>query len=77
MINSTEMFTTGFAMEAANSLYLEVDVVEWMHAWLRNPVRRLPAALQTEHGAANRFLLVELDGNGAIIMINGTCSVRR
>ncbi|SQC59776.1 hydrolase [Klebsiella pneumoniae] len=34
-----EMFTTGFAMEAAKQSLPEADVVEWMHARLRNPRR--------------------------------------
>jgi predicted amidohydrolase len=34
-----EMFTTGFAMEAAKQSLPEADVVEWMHAGPRNPRR--------------------------------------
>lgn len=59
-----EMFTTGFAMEAAKSSLPESQVIEWLH----HHARRLDAlvggsaAIQTEHGAVNRFLLVEPDG---------------
>ena len=59
-----EMFTTGFAMEAAKQSLPEADVVEWMHARAAQSQALIAgsAALQTEHGAVNRFLLVEPDG---------------
>ena len=59
-----EMFTTGFAMEAAKQSLPEADVVEWMHARAAQTQALIAgsAALQTEHGAVNRFLLVEPDG---------------
>ncbi|MGQ3904107.1 amidohydrolase [Mixta calida] len=59
-----EMFTTGFAMEAAQQSLPQEQVV----AWLADHARRLDAmvggsaALQTEKGAVNRFLLVEPSG---------------
>ncbi len=60
-----EMFTTGFAMEAAKSALPETQVI----AWLREKARATDAmtggsaAVQTDRGAVNRFLLVEPDGN--------------
>ncbi|KGT86637.1 carbon-nitrogen hydrolase [Erwinia typographi] len=59
-----EMFTTGFAMEAAKSSLPQARVV----AWLREKARATgamvggSAAIQTEKGAVNRFLLVEPEG---------------
>ncbi|WP_275556431.1 amidohydrolase [Mixta sp. Marseille-Q2659] len=59
-----EMFTTGFAMEAARESLPEDRVI----AWLQAHARRLDAmvggsaALQTAKGAVNRFLLVEPEG---------------
>ena len=59
-----EMFTTGFAMEAAKSSLPEAQVVEWLHQHARSTDALIggSAAIQTEHGAVNRFLLVEPDG---------------
>ncbi|MBE5251156.1 MAG: amidohydrolase [Enterobacterales bacterium endosymbiont of Blomia tropicalis] len=59
-----EMFTTGFAMEAAKSSLPQQQVVEWLHghARTRNALVGGSAAIQTENGAVNRFLLVEPDG---------------
>jgi len=59
-----EMFTTGFAMEAARSSLPQVQVVEWLHkhAEASNALVGGSAAIQTEKGAVNRFLLVEPDG---------------
>ncbi|WP_182630067.1 amidohydrolase [Pantoea hericii] len=59
-----EMFTTGFAMEAAKSSLPEAQVVEWLHQHARSTDALVggSAAIQTEHGAVNRFLLVEPDG---------------
>lgn len=59
-----EMFTTGFAMEAANSSLPEPVVIEWLHT----QASRFQAlvggsvALQTSEGAVNRFLLVTPEG---------------
>lgn len=59
-----EMFTTGFAMEAAKSSLQEGRVI----AWLREKAAAADAmiggsvAIQTDSGAVNRFLLVEPDG---------------
>ncbi|SQC22899.1 hydrolase [Klebsiella pneumoniae] len=76
MIVLPEMFTTGFAMEAAKQSLPEADVVEWMHARAAQSQALIAgsAALQTEHGAVNRFLLVEPDGT-VHHYDNGTCSV--
>ena len=59
-----EMFTTGFAMEAAKSSLPQAQVVEWLHQHARRTDALVggSAAIQTEHGAVNRFLLVEPDG---------------
>lgn len=59
-----EMFTTGFAMEAAESSLPQEDVVAWLHqhAKASNALVGGSAAIQTEKGAVNRFLLVEPDG---------------
>lgn len=59
-----EMFTTGFAMEAAKSSLPEAQVVEWLHQHARRTDALVggSAAIQTKHGAVNRFLLVEPDG---------------
>lgn len=59
-----EMFTTGFAMEAAKSSLPEEKVIEWLHHHARRTDALVggSAAIQTEHGAVNRFLLVEPDG---------------
>ncbi len=59
-----EMFTTGFAMEAAKSSLPEAQVVEWLHHHARRTDALVggSAAIQTDKGAVNRFLLVEPDG---------------
>lgn len=59
-----EMFTTGFAMEAAESSLPQEEVVAWLHqhAKASNALVGGSAAIQTEKGAVNRFLLVEPDG---------------
>jgi len=59
-----EMFTTGFAMEAAKRSLPQVQVVEWLHQHARRTDALVggSAAIQTENGAVNRFLLVEPDG---------------
>ncbi len=60
-----EMFTTGFAMEAAVQSLPEADVIAWMHdkAQQTHALIAGSAALQTERGPVNRFLLVEPNGN--------------
>ncbi|WP_312064131.1 amidohydrolase [Pantoea septica] len=59
-----EMFTTGFAMEAAQRSLPQTQVVAWLrkHAEASNALVGGSAAIQTEKGAVNRFLLVEPDG---------------
>lgn len=59
-----EMFTTGFAMEAAESSLPQEQVIEWLygHAKTSNALVGGSAAIQTEKGAVNRFLLVEPNG---------------
>ncbi len=59
-----EMFTTGFAMEAAETALPQTRVVTWLqeHAKACHAMIGGSAALQTENGAVNRFLLVEPDG---------------
>lgn len=60
-----EMFTTGFAMEAAEQSLSEDKVVAWMQeqATRTNALVCGSAALQTGPGAVNRFLLVEPEGH--------------
>ncbi|WP_442797908.1 amidohydrolase [Pantoea vagans] len=59
-----EMFTTGFAMEAAKRSLPEAQMVEWLHHHARRTDALVggSAAIQTDNGAVNRFLLVEPDG---------------
>ncbi|MCU5771529.1 amidohydrolase [Erwiniaceae bacterium BAC15a-03b] len=59
-----EMFTTGFAMEAAQSSLPQAQVIEWLHAHAKatNALVGGSAAIQTDKGAVNRFLLVEPGG---------------
>lgn len=59
-----EMFTTGFAMEAATESLPQQEVVAWMQAKAQqtNALIAGSAALQGENGAVNRFLLVEPEG---------------
>ncbi len=59
-----EMFTTGFAMEAAESSLPEQEVVDWMQqkAMQTGAMIAGSAALQTERGPVNRFLMVEPEG---------------
>ncbi|QKN83168.1 amidohydrolase [Scandinavium goeteborgense] len=59
-----EMFTTGFAMEAATQSLPEEEVVAWMHekAQQTDALIAGSAALQTDRGPVNRFLLVEPEG---------------
>lgn len=60
-----EMFTTGFAMEAAKQSMPQDEVVAWMHARAQetNALIAGSVALQTGRGPVNRFLLVEPEGN--------------
>nr|WP_274381190.1 amidohydrolase [Atlantibacter hermannii] len=60
-----EMFTTGFAMEAAKQSMAEEEVINWMQikASQLGAMVGGSAALQTERGPVNRFLLVEPEGN--------------
>ncbi|ORM73624.1 amidohydrolase [Pantoea wallisii] len=59
-----EMFTTGFAMEAAESSLPQDEVVAWLHGHAKSTHALIggSAAIQTADGAVNRFLLVEPDG---------------
>lgn len=59
-----EMFTTGFAMEAAQQSMAEEEVINWMQikASQLGAMVGGSAALQTERGPVNRFLLVEPEG---------------
>lgn len=59
-----EMFTTGFAMEAALQSMPEEQVIDWMHYKAQQTQAMIAgsAALQTERGPVNRFLLVQPDG---------------
>ncbi|HBT15106.1 MAG TPA: amidohydrolase, partial [Erwinia persicina] len=59
-----EMFTTGFAMEAATRSLPEVEVIAWLQEKARaaNAMVAGSAAIQVEHGAVNRFFLVEPEG---------------
>lgn len=59
-----EMFTTGFAMEAAKSSLPEAQVVSWLQSKAKAAHAMVAgsAALQTEKGSVNRFLLVEPNG---------------
>ncbi|HFZ8994066.1 TPA: amidohydrolase [Citrobacter freundii] len=60
-----EMFTTGFAMEAANRAPSQDETIAWMHAKAQQTQALIAGstALQTEQGAVNRFLLVDPDSN--------------
>lgn len=59
-----EMFTTGFAMEAARNSLPETHVIQWLREKARETDAMVggSAAIQTEQGAVNRFLLVAPDG---------------
>ncbi len=61
MIVLPEMFTSGFAMEAAASSLEQDDVVNWITAKAQqcNALIAGSVALQTESDSVNRFLLVE------------------
>ncbi|ARF51297.1 amidohydrolase [Pantoea stewartii] len=59
-----EMFTTGFAMEAAQQALPQQQVVTWLHRHAKrtNALVGGSAAIHTPAGAVNRFLLVEPNG---------------
>lgn len=59
-----EMFTTGFAMEAAKSSLAESEVINWLQAKAAATHAMVAgsAAIQTAKGAVNRFFLVEPGG---------------
>lgn len=59
-----EMFTTGFAMEAARQSLAEETLITWLHrkAQLTNALVAGSAAISGEQGAVNRFYLVEPQG---------------
>lgn len=73
-----EMFTTGFAMEAANNSLSQDSVITWMQAKARQTDALIAgsAALQTERGAVNRFLLLNRKAR-FISMISAICFVWR
>ncbi|WP_058912020.1 amidohydrolase [Entomohabitans teleogrylli] len=60
-----EMFTTGFAMEAAQCSMAQEEVIAWMQdkAAACKAMIAGSAALQTERGPVNRFLLAQPDGH--------------
>ncbi|NDL64905.1 amidohydrolase [Acerihabitans arboris] len=59
-----EMFTTGFAMEAAGRALPQGRVVEWLQQWAKTTGAMIggSAAIGAADGAVNRFLLVEPQG---------------
>lgn len=59
-----EMFTTGFAMEAAQQSMPQAEVIAWMQEKAQQTGAMIAgsAALQSERGPVNRFLLVEPQG---------------
>ncbi|NDJ58783.1 amidohydrolase [Enterobacteriaceae bacterium 4M9] len=59
-----EMFTTGFAMQAAQCSLPQDEVVTWMQqkAQRCNAMIAGSAAIASERGPVNRFLLVQPDG---------------
>ncbi|WP_075183490.1 amidohydrolase [Pantoea sp. 1.19] len=59
-----EMFTTGFAMQAATQSLPETDVIAWLHGHAARTRALIggSVALQIDGGAVNRFLLVQPDG---------------
>ncbi|MFG1175715.1 amidohydrolase [Erwiniaceae bacterium CAU 1747] len=59
-----EMFTTGFAMEAAKKSLSESEVIAWLQAKAAGTHAMVAgsAAIQTPEGAVNRFFLVEPGG---------------
>lgn len=69
-----EMFTTGFAMEAAREAPTQEEVISWMQkqAQRTNALIAGSAALQTERGAVNRFYWSSQKVT-CTFMINATC----
>lgn len=59
-----EMFTTGFAMNAAENALPEQEVINWLRHWaaVTDALIGGSVALKTAQGAVNRFLLVEPSG---------------
>jgi omega-amidase len=59
-----EMFTTGFAMNAAENALPEREVINWLRHWaaVTDALIGGSVALKTAQGAVNRFLLVEPSG---------------
>lgn len=59
-----EMFTTGFAMNAAENAQPEAEIVDWLRHWASqtNAMIGGSVALKIADGAVNRFLLVEPGG---------------
>lgn len=59
-----EMFTTGFAMNAAENAQPEAEIVGWLRHWASqtNAMIGGSVALKIADGAVNRFLLVEPGG---------------
>ncbi|CNI26730.1 putative hydrolase [Yersinia aldovae] len=59
-----EMFTTGFAMNAAENALPETEVIDWLRHWAARTDALIggSVALNTPDGAVNRFLLVQPDG---------------
>lgn len=59
-----EMFTTGFAMNAAENALPESEVIDWLCYWSERTDALIggSVALKTPDGAANRFLLAQPDG---------------
>lgn len=59
-----EMFTTGFAMEAAGHSLPQEEIIAWMHDKAQQTQAMVAgsAALLGERGPVNRFLLVEPEG---------------
>lgn len=70
-----EMFTSGFAMEAAASSLAQDDVVNWMTAKAQqcNALIAGSVALQTESGSVNRFCWLSRAAR-YIFMISVICS---
>ncbi|MBK4716489.1 MULTISPECIES: amidohydrolase [Tenebrionibacter/Tenebrionicola group] len=59
-----EMFTTGFALEAAKHSLTQPELIAWMQekAQRCNALIAGSAAIAGEHGPVNRFLLTQPDG---------------
>ncbi|WP_145531328.1 amidohydrolase [Yersinia kristensenii] len=59
-----EMFTTGFAMNAAENALPETEVIDWLRYWSARTDALIggSVALKTPDGAVNRFLLAQPDG---------------